>query len=82
MKIFVFVDVVNVKYENGKYLMIFLMYSGNILKEVIFDGDKILVIVVCLGVCKKEVCENVKLGEVKKEKVVDKNLFIKIVEIV
>ena len=40
MKTPAFVDAVNVKYENGKYLMTLPMYSGNILKEVTFDGDK------------------------------------------
>ena len=57
-------------------------YSGNILKEVTFEGDKTLVIAVRSGACKKEVCENAKSGEVKKEKAADKNLFTKIAEIV
>ena len=82
MKTPAFVDAVNVKYENGKYLMTLPMYSGNILKEVTFDGDKTLVIAVRSGACKKEVSENAKSGEVKKEKAADKNLFTKIAEIV
>ena len=65
MKTPAFVDAVNVKYENGKYLMTLPMYSGNILKEVTFEGDKTLVIAVRSGACKKEVCENAKSGEVK-----------------
>ena len=64
MKTPAFVDAVNVKYENGKYLMTLPMYSGNILKEVTFEGDKTLVIAVRSGACKKEVCENAKSGEV------------------
>ena len=80
MKTPAFVDAVNVKYENGKYLMTLPMYSGNILKEVTFEGDKTLVIAVRSGACKKEVCENAKSGEVKKEKAADKNLFTKIAE--
>ncbi|MEJ6472280.1 electron transfer flavoprotein subunit alpha/FixB family protein [Fusobacterium nucleatum] len=82
MKTPAFVDAVNVKYENGKYLMTLPMYSGNILKEVTFEGDKTLVVAVRSGACKKEVCENAKSGEVKKEKAADKNLFTKIAEIV
>ena len=82
MKTPAFVDVVNVKYENRKYLMTLPMYSGNILKEVTFEGDTTLVIAVRSGACKKEVYENAKSGEVKKEKAADKNLFTKIAEIV
>ena len=82
MKTPAFVDAVNVKYENGKYLMTLPMYSGNILKEVTFEGDKTLVVAVRSGACKKEVYENAKSGEVKKEKAADKNLFTKIAEIV
>jgi len=62
-----FVDAVNVKYENGKYLMTLPMYSGNILKEVTFEGDKTLVVAVRSGACKKEVFEGAS-GEVTKEK--------------
>ena len=75
------VDVVAVKYENDKYFMTLPMYGGNILKEVTFEGDKTLVVAVRSGACKKEVFEGAS-GEVIKEKVVEKNLFTKIAEIV
>ena len=75
------VDVVAVRYENDKYFMTLPMYGGNILKEVTFEGDKTLVVAVRSGACKKEVFEGAS-GEVIKEKVVEKNLFTKIAEIV
>ena len=81
MKTPAFVDAVNVKYENGKYLMTLPMYSGNILKEVTFEDDKTLVVAVRSGACKKEIIEGAS-GEVIKEKVSEKNLFTKIAEIV
>lgn len=74
-------DVVGVKCEAGKCTMTLPMYSGNILKEVTIENSPAIVILRS-GVCKKNIAEAGKAGNIQKEAPENKNLLTKILEVV
>lgn len=74
-------DVVEMRYDDKKWIITLPIYNGNILREVVVPEINSSIIILRSGVCKKEtITEN--FGNILKETLEEKNLLTKILDVV